>query len=133
MEALWLNLQAEAALGAADALFMMQSAFGASAEYRQEFSVNLLKEYLQQVKGVLEYSLQNRDKLTSASRFGAYEHHSVDRTNFIIGVLGNVGDSSTLELLRPLVNDMVFGGSALSSFKAIKSRLANAGAPSVVC
>lgn len=133
INALWLNLQAEAALGAADALFLMQSAFGASAVYQGEFSLNLLKEYPQQVKAVLEHSLQNRDKLTSASKFGASEHHAVDRTNFIIGVLGQIGDLSTLELLRPLVNDMVLGGSALSSFKAIKSRLANAGAPSVVC
>lgn len=132
MDALWLNLQSEAALGAADALFMMQSAFGASGLYQEEFSVNLLKEYPQQVKGILEYSLQNRDKLTSASKFGASDHHTVDRTNFILAVLSKLGDSSTLDYLRPLVDDMVFGSNALSSLKAIKSRFANARAPSEV-
>lgn len=130
MNALWLNLHAEAALGAADVLFMMQSALGASAVHQAQFSVNLLKDYPQQVKGILEYSLQNREKLTSASKFGASDHLTADRTDFIIAVLGNLGDSSTLEFLRPLVDDMVFGNSALSSFKAIKSRLANSSAPS---
>ena len=124
MNALWQSLQAEAALGAADVLFMMQRAFGVSAVHQTQFSVNLLEEYPQQVKEILEYSLQNRDKLTSASKFGASDHHTSDRTNFMIGILGKLGDASTLEFLIPLVDDMVFGGSALSSFKTIKLRLA---------
>jgi hypothetical protein len=117
----WLSLQAEALLGAADAIFNVKRSFEFAPE-RADLSVDLAEIFPQNVKIVMEHSLLNLAKLTSGWKFGVFPNHAKERADFVISVLGRLGDRNTAAALKGFINDPALGQGAIAAIKAIKAR-----------
>jgi hypothetical protein len=118
---LWLTLRAEAGLGIADVLLAINRAHTFSwggARLR----VDLRTDYPQQVKLAMEHSLSNLTKLVSAWERGIWPDDAQNRSIFVLTTLGDVGDESTLWLLKPFTNDAILGEAAIAASKAINCR-----------
>jgi len=121
MDELWLALRAEASFGVADALFLMKSSFvfkwgGPS------LTIDLVDRFPKHVKGIMEHSLLNLDQLASAWKFGESPHHARERAEFVVGVLGRVGDGDTIELLKRFTIAPPLGEGAIAAIKSIRTR-----------
>jgi len=78
--------------------------------------------YPKHVKHIMEHSLLNLARLTSAWKFGQSQDHARERAVFVVDVLGRVGDRETIEVLKRFTNDPALGESAIASIKSIKTR-----------
>jgi hypothetical protein len=68
-----------------------------------------------EVRQILEWSIQYRDSLTSV--FPGPEHE--DRARKIINMLGTVGNTETVELLHAFTDDQAPGRSAIDAIKQL--------------
>jgi hypothetical protein len=68
------------------------------------------------VRLIFEWSLDHENELISLF---PHPHPFLNRTDFIIQVLGEVGTKLTADLLRPLVDDGEHGSAAIAAIKRI--------------
>jgi hypothetical protein len=120
MDELWLSLRADAPLGAADALMNIEHSFTWGGE---NLRMNLVESYPRHVRSIMEHSLPNVEKLRSAWQYGQDPAAARQRADFVIAVLGRVGDSDTVGILRDFTDDPTLGKGAITAIKAIKARV----------
>ncbi len=121
MDDLWISLRAEALFGVADALLLMKSSFVFDLGDVGS-TVNLVDRYPQHVKAIMEHSLLNLARLTSAWKYGQAPDHRRGRVDFVIDTLGRVGDRETIELLKRFADDPALGENAIAAIKLIRAR-----------
>jgi hypothetical protein len=73
------------------------------------------------VKTIMEHSLLNLPRLTSSWRCGQSLHHVNELAEFVVGVLGRIGDRDTVEVLKRFIDDAALGEGAITAIKSIKS------------
>jgi hypothetical protein len=122
LEALWMRMEAEAILGAADALMLLSQAPGLNT-LRLEQSIDLAIALPDRIRNVFEHSLLNLDRLASASKFEDSDHHRLSRARFLVRRLAEFGDEDSICSLERFVRDAEIGADAIAGIKFIKARL----------
>ncbi len=74
----------------------------------------ILRTFPDEIRPILEWSLEQWDSLTLTSIFQFAVH---DRQDYLISMLGTVGNPGSVELLRAYVDDPVLGSSAIKAIK----------------
>jgi hypothetical protein len=65
------------------------------------------------------FSLLNLPKLTSAWTSGRCLHHVNELAEFMVVVLGRIGDRDTVDVLKCVADDPVLGKSAIAAIASI--------------
>ncbi len=111
----WQRLAGPLLPAAADPLFHF---YWSSRSYDQEgrpVIARIILGFPDEVRQILEWSIQHRDALTSV--FPGPEQE--DRARKIIDMLGAVGNTETVELLHAFTDDQVLGRSAIDAIKQL--------------
>ena len=118
----WQRLTRELLSAAADPLcHFLWSSRSYDQEGRPVF-INIITRFSNEVRPILEWSLQHRDSLTSL--FPGPEREN--RACKIINMLGMIGNVETIELLQTYTEDEVLGRHAISAIKQLSARLRGA-------
>jgi hypothetical protein len=115
---LWERLRTELAFEAVDPLFRMEEAAWKSHPERGEFLHSLCTDFPEEIRGILEFGLNNRSRVTSI--FWRFRLEK-DITAFVIRLLAVVGTRQTLKLLEPLVDSPDLGLFALEAVRKLKA------------
>ena len=75
----------------------------------------IIQKFPDEVRQILQWSVQHRDALTSV--FPGPEQE--DRSRKIINMLGGVGNTETVELLHAFTDDQTLGRSAIDAIKQL--------------
>lgn len=111
----WQRLAGPLLPAAADPLFHF---YWSNRSYDQEgrpVIARIILGFPDEVRQILEWSIQHRDSLTSV--FPGSEHE--DRARKIVHMLGAVGNTETVELLHAFTEDQAIGRSAIDAIKQL--------------
>jgi hypothetical protein len=121
IEKLWERACVEAPLALADVLYRLRSA--ASMRYGNQTAQTVHEVLLNAAPSaslrVLELSLTSRGRLTSLFPFWR-GNQDTDLVLFVVEALGRFGNSSTVNLLKSVVDDPQLGSAALAALKRIR-------------
>jgi Nuclease-related domain len=118
--ALWQRLRTDLVLAAADPLYQISRATVITASDGDDDPHHiLLRTFPDEIRLVLEAALLQYAHLTSALRYNPIE----ERTQYIINILGGVGNRGTVELLSPFTEDAAHGMMAIASIRLLNERV----------
>lgn len=117
----WQELHGLYARAAVAVLSMVRQAseFGSFVHSTPQPYGRLVETYPEQIRALLQWGLQNRDRLMPTMRQPARELSS-----YMIGELGRLGDTGTVALLHSYVPDGELGPMAVTAIRTIERRLA---------
>jgi hypothetical protein len=112
----WQRLQGELRLAAIDPLYWLMHASLVSFDDNTPAIAKILRTFPDQVRPIVEWSLEQWDSLTLTSIFRFAVH---DRQDYLISMLAEVGNVHSAELLRSYVDDPTLGRSAIRAIKQL--------------
>ena len=114
----WQRLQNELLPAAVDPLYRLRNAYHFPYEEGPALLDRIIQSFPDQMRPILECGLAHPGDLTSAFSHGA----SQERAQYLIGILGTVGNSATTELLRGYIDDPILGASAIAAIRELAGR-----------
>jgi hypothetical protein len=120
--AMWELLRGELAFEAVDPLFRMAEARRIASGSRPSVFSLLCEHFQDEVRGLLEFGLQHRERLTSL--FLAYSRDAESLTSFLIRYLGEIGDNWSAHQLEAFADLPNLGGLAVEAIRRIDARSA---------
>lgn len=119
---LWCRLTTDLAPAAADALYWFSQPDVAVAAEGKPILHKMISAFGDELRGMLEWSLQHYDSLTSLFGHRGQGSMTLGRgglAGYIIDTLGYVGDADTIELLRIYIDDPTLGSAAIMSIRKL--------------
>lgn len=119
---LWQKLSTELAPAAADVLHWLSKPEVAVVAKNKPIPRQMIGSFRKELRNILEWSLEHRNSLTSI--FGKRSRGFPMRgrgglADYIIDILGYVGDADTVELLGNYVDDPILGPTAIKSIRKL--------------
>ena len=111
----WQRLGGELLPAAADPLYWFMHASHIRLNDDPPLIGRILETFPAEVRSIVEWGLEHRDSLISI--FAA--SISRDRGEYLIDILGSVGNTDTVELLRTYVDDPTVAGSAIRAIRRL--------------
>jgi hypothetical protein len=111
----WQRLTGPLLPAAADPLFHFYWSSSTHDQEGRPFIARITQRFPDELRQILEWSIQQRDALTSV--FPSPEHE--DRARKIIDLLGTVGNTETVELLQAFTDDQALGRDAIDAIKQL--------------
>lgn len=112
----WQRLQGELRLAAVDPLYWLMHASRVRFDDSTPLMTKILQTFPGEVRPIVEWSLEQWDSLTLTSIFRFAVH---DRQDYLISMLGGIGNTHSIELLRAYVDDPKLGSSAIRAIKQL--------------
>jgi hypothetical protein len=112
----WQRLQSELRLAAVDPLYWLMHASRVRFDDYTPLIEKILETFSDEVRSIVEWSLEQWNSLTLTSIFRFAAH---DRQDYLISMLAVVGNARSVELLRAYVDDPTLGSSAIRAIKQL--------------
>jgi hypothetical protein len=112
----WQRLQGELRLAAVDPLYWLMHASRVAFDDSTPVIAKILKAFPDEVRPIVEWSLEQWDSLTLTSIFRFPVH---DRPDYLISMLAQIGNARSVDLLRTYVDDPELGSSAIQAIKQL--------------
>ena len=112
----WQRLHGELRLAAIDPLYWLMHASLVSFDDDTPPIAKILQTFPDEVRPIVEWSLEQWDSLTLTSIFRFAAH---DRQDYLISMLAEVGNARSVDLLRSYIDDPTLGRSAIRAIKQL--------------
>jgi hypothetical protein len=121
-EPLWRVLETELAFEAIDPLSEFSRALGSTSMERGGDPIRTLRLTFQdELRRILGFGLKNRNHLSSIDRRISPEARAEDLTTFMIQEVGLVGNTDSIEVLKPFVDDKQHGRQAVEAIRRLNA------------
>lgn len=117
-EAIWEKLSTTLLDSAIDPMFHFSTVYTTSKEFEYSAHSSMMKNFPVQIKNLYEKYLINTPKQITI--FNYFDEKSVIK--YVINILGDLGDMTTIEVLNRYSDDYSFGMAAVSSIKKIETK-----------
>jgi hypothetical protein len=117
VKTLWQRFEGSVLLAAADVLFRLRRTGYRPRGVGYE-ATDLVRDFPTEIRPIFQACLDRRDSLPSI--FPTFAGSNRDVIRFLITTLGEMPDSSSVPLLRELVEDPDFGSDAIAALEAIQ-------------
>jgi hypothetical protein len=112
----WQRLHGELRLAAVDPLYWLMDASRVNFDDDTPPIGKIMRTFPDEVRPIVEWSLEQWDSLTLTSIFRFAVH---DRQDYLISMLATIGNLHSVELLRAYVDDPNLGSSAIRAIKQL--------------